>query len=465
LPSNPTVGGAESTVLELREPAWPTVPDTRVRASWVNAREGSDTGNTYAIHLEGWAVGSESRLQAIEVGVGGNGVWRLGINVPRPDVQELHPDVPWSHWSGFNHFLSALRLPTEFEAEVGALFEDGSRSHLITLRGRRTSLPSISSKFNPLVVTTLGRTGSTWVMALIGQHPGVVTFRPFQYEPKVCRYWTDILATLSEPASYRQPLAAELYGPHWWIGQDRQSPPPTPYDDRMEAWLGRRHVEDLAQFCRGQILAFYEEVKCEQGRPKAPLFAEKLLPGTVREQLLPELFPSVKEVFLVRDFRDMASSMLEFDRRGHFRGLLEEGTWDEDYVRTELRRDIEGLARSWTARSSSSFLLRYEDLVLNQHETLEALFSYLELDASPKLVDRIVREASDLAPAARRVHQTSASPEASIGRWQREPEHVRGALEETFADLLEVFGYGTKTVLGAVLAALPSASVATTFNL
>jgi len=429
--------------LKLDEPHWPVPDREHLRDFWFEATEVSGSGTTFTISLDGWVVGRTSELAAIEVGARGRCVWRLPINVHRPDVEALHSDVGWSRRSGFRHFVSALKLPPDFEADVVAIFADGSRSWISTIRGTRKRLATCESCLSPLDVTTLGRTGSTWVLAVLASHPEIVGFRPFEYETKLARYWTDILGTLCEPASYRQSLSAELYGPHWWIGTEREAPPPSMYDMAVEAWLGGRHVEQVANLCGERVNAFYELVASRAGKPAARYFAEKGLPGTFRQEMMPELYSGYREIFLVRDFRDMATSMLEFDRRREFRGFLrEEGETDEDWLRGELRRDIGVLARSWEERSSNAFLLRYEDLVREPRKTLSSLLRYLDLDRRDRVIEAMLTDAQVSTPSTlSRRHQTSRTPAESIGRWQREAPETRALCEEVLGDLLDQFGY------------------------
>ena len=71
---------------------------------------------------------------------------------------------------------------------------------IATIAGHREPLrSSYEPELRPLIVTTLGRTGSTWLIHLLGTHPGVTAYRPFSFEPRAATYWTDILASLSEP--------------------------------------------------------------------------------------------------------------------------------------------------------------------------------------------------------------------------------------------------------------------------
>ena len=98
-----------------------------------------------------------------------------------------------------------------------------------------------------------------------------------------------------------------------------------------------------------------------------------------------ELYPRAKEVFLVRDFRDMARSILAFDARRGFAGFgRPEGARDEEYMREVLADMARDLHRSWQTRSDRAHLIRYEDLVLDTESTCARLLEYLEIDASPE---------------------------------------------------------------------------------
>ena len=153
-------------------------------------------------------------------------------------------------------------------------------------------------------------------MALLEQHPEVVVFRPFEYEPRVARYWAEVFGTLCEPGSYRQALGAvEEYDPEWWTGKRHQLPPITLEDPEIEQWIGGHGVEALARMCRGRIDAFYEHAAKMSGKQQPRYFAEKTLPETFSLHILPEFYQRTKHVFLVRDFRDMACSILAFDQQ------------------------------------------------------------------------------------------------------------------------------------------------------
>ena len=65
-----------------------------------------------------------------------------------------------------------LRLPPRFELDLTAELEDGTECPLGTVAGRRAPLRSgYDPELRPLIVTTLGRTGSTWLIHLLAGHP------------------------------------------------------------------------------------------------------------------------------------------------------------------------------------------------------------------------------------------------------------------------------------------------------
>ena len=76
--------------------------------------------------------------------------------------------------------------------------------------------------------------------------------------------------------------------------------------------------------------------------------------------------------------------------------------------------------------------------------TLPPLLTSLGLDAAPETVSRLIAAAAPDAPELRG-HGTAGSPEASIGRWRHDlPPELLAAVEETFGDLLQEFGYASR---------------------
>jgi hypothetical protein len=75
---------------------------------------------------------------------------------------------------------------------------------------------------------------------------------------------------------------------------------------------------------------------------------------------------------------------------------------------------------------------------------LPPLLASLGLDAAPEIVSHLIAAAQPDAPELRG-HGTAGSPDASIGRWRRDlPPELLAAVEETFTDLLQEFGYTSR---------------------
>jgi hypothetical protein len=290
-----------------------------------------------------------------------------------------------------------------------------------------------------LLVTTVGRTGSNWLLTLLSRHPEVVAYQPFLYETRVTGYWMNVLRTVAEPTSYMQSLRALPYEGHWWIGDRRPEPVPLRVPEtEIPQWLGGESVEASARVCQERIDAFYCQV-AEVERRRAPrFFAEKAFPGFTAG-LIRELYPGARELVLVRDLRDVVCSIVDYNAK---RGLAMWGFGGADgdeggfaLLRTQASR----MLRRWRAGAA---LVRYEDLIAQPESTLAAAFSSAGLDAREETVARVIDEAARVAPRAQAAHQTSATVGQSVGRWRRDlsPERQRRCAEVLDAILVE-FGY------------------------
>jgi hypothetical protein len=79
--------------------------------------------------------------------------------------------------------------------------------------------------------------------------------------------------------------------------------------------------------------------------------------------------------------------------------------------------------------------------VRDPEATLSPLLISVGLDATPEMVSRLIAAVAPDVPELRG-HGTAGSPSASIGRWRHDlPPELRAAVEETFEDLLQEFGY------------------------
>jgi hypothetical protein len=406
----------------------------------IDSPRGGDRADVYGLDIRGWALGRRHPVTAVLLVHDGALLRRLPLDLPRPDVADAHPEAAHAQPSGFFGPLGALGLSPTFEVRIRARLEDGTRVPLASIRGTRSELRTqFEPRIQPLLLTTLGRTGSTAVARLLGAHPEVVAYRPFEYEPRVATYWIGVLKGLAEPASHRRQITPNgpIDGP-WWLGLD----PPLPRrikDPEIQAWLGGGAVEELAAFCQGRIEELYLRVGALFDRPHPVYFVEKFRPDFV-PALMSELYPSAREIVLVRDFRDMLSSMFAYNAKRGIEGFRRDrAASDADYVRDRVRGSVNALAGAWRAREGRAHLLRYEDLVLQPAETVGALLDYLGLDASPVTIDAML---ASLTAGDTEAHRTIADPKGTIGRWRSDlsPE-LQEICGTALGSALQAFGY------------------------
>ena len=133
---------------------------------------------------------------------------------------------------------------------------------MATIHGRREPLHTgFEPTIAPLMVTTLGRTGSTMMMKVLATHPEVVAYRPFEHEPRVATYWLGVLSSLADPVSYRRQIdpTGGLDGA-WWLGTEPPLPRRLKGDADLTRRLGVDSVREIAAFCQARIEGVYAAV-------------------------------------------------------------------------------------------------------------------------------------------------------------------------------------------------------------
>ena len=294
------------------------------------------------------------------------------------------------------------------------------------------------------MVTTLGRTGSSWLVQLLGSHPEILALDPFRVDARMATYWAEVCRALVNPASYSSPLGAlQPDNDLWWLGRGGAVPPPDDIGD-IQHWLATTHVTEVASFCRDRIQSFYRHAGALEGRGTHARFAvEKLNPTWVPDMVW-ELFPSAREIFLVRDFRDVLASVLDFNRRrGHEAFGRGDFGSDESYVRRKVRVDGESLLAAWRARRDRALLIRYEDLVLQPQETVARILAHLGMATDAASATTFIR--TDLrVDESTAAHRTTTNAAASVGRWRHDLDApLQRICDEVLGDVLLGFGYGT----------------------
>ncbi len=409
-------------------------------------------GDTFSFHdlaLMGWVIGGQTAVTAVDVRGADAISARVAlatspVGLPRPDVEVAFPSAPGARESGFDMALTLLGMPEQFELVVSAYLDQAGALPIAVVSGRRTPLrPRFESQLQPLIVTSLGRSGSTWLVRLLSEHPEIVAYRPLQYESRVAGSLMRVAHSLASPSRFlRIVTGTDLRNWHWWFAEE-----PTPahlLDPELESFLSGENVAEVIDFAQRRVDAIYRKIAEMQGSPPARFFVEKFMPD-LTTALIAEVYPQAREIVLVRDPRDMVCSMHAFNAKRRYPAFGRElSRSDEEHVRTHLRNDAEALLEGWRRRRDRALLVRYEDLVAEPSVVLRRIFDWLELEAGPTMwrrLDHALDEAEQLLPELS-FHRTTANVRDSVGRWRRDlPEPLLRLCEESFSEFLDTLHY------------------------
>jgi hypothetical protein len=409
--------------------------------------------DVYVLHIIGWVVSRDSPAVAVEILYNQRLLRTVPVRGPRADVAAAL-GIPGETDCVFHALVGLIGLKLEATLSLTAVLQDGIRVPAGSIAVRREPLrPDYQPRIAPLLVTTLGRSGSTWLMQILASHPQVAVFRNFPYESTPAKYWLHALRVICEPVNLIESAHPDNFHNNlWWVGNN-------PYhNDRiyeqawLEEWYARAHIESMAGFMQQTIDDWYTTVARTQQQSDVSYFAEKHMWPNYLPVLTWELYPRTKELFLVRDFRDMARSIMAFDEKRGYPGFgRPEHSTDEEYLRGELSKMATDLQRSWQTRGDRAHLVRYEDLVREPGETVTSMLEYLELDSSPEMVSELLARGSEKVlslpgfsydASAVASHRTMPNLNATVGRWQGEgDESLRALAEEVFGEALREFGY------------------------
>jgi hypothetical protein len=409
-------------------------------------------GAGHAVDITGWVVG-RSDVASIEIRYRDEVLRVAPVSGARPDVAEVFPDLPDDTNCRFSTSVGLLGLALECELSLTVVLGDMTMVPVGSIRLRRRPVrPAFEPQLQPLITTSLGRSGSTWMMRMLAAHPEVVVSDEHPYEDTYALYWLHMLRVLVEPTNRLQSTNHAFKESLWSIGHNPFSC--NVMDPVLRDWFSRTYVERFAAFCQGTIEDWYKTIAWRRSDvagvtdPVAPaLFAEKVGPSPVYQDLVWELYPKAKELFLVRDFRDMVCSILAFDEARGFFGFGRQEDWsDEEYIRT-MRGPVLTLLSGWQSRRGRAHLVRYEDLVLRPRETIRTVLEYLEVSSSEADIDALMAAGAGLdtsggAVPAPQMHRTTPHALASVGRWRFDLDpSLQACCQETFGDVLEQFGY------------------------
>jgi D-inositol-3-phosphate glycosyltransferase len=418
--------------------------------------EPRSTSEELAVEVKGWILPKRSRAEAIELVCQGEVVRELAVETSRSGPEGKPQESRGGPSGSFFGVIGALRLPPRFRLDVVARLEDGSRAPLAEVIGRRSSIGPERGWEGPrgaFISSPSGRTGTTWIVQLLGEHPSIVAHPPFGVEPRPASYWIEVAMALTEPGSYKRILRPSMDHERWWLGEWPDADRGPIDDDDIRRYLGQHRSREIAAWARDQIVDFYEVVGAKQAKADATVFVEKAPMGRRRLELLGDLLPASREIAMFRDPRDTLCSILAYAAQNPRAALVSREPGPHDEYVEELAASFRGLLGECREREGETLVVRYEDLVRDPVPTLEAILDHLDVETSGTTVAAMVQGAAGESGRLER-HRTSGDvAEQSIGRWQRDMDPgLRSRSAEIFRDVLDDLGYA-----GATAVAIPRA--------
>lgn len=389
------------------------------------------------LEIAGWAVTRDGEPVSIDVLDREHRLRTAPIERKRADVAGRFSDRPSALTSGFRTTVGTLGLPQDFELLVRVNFAGGGDLPLAFIRGRRGPMTTAyEPQLPPIMVTALGRSGTTLLMHALAACPEIVVGGAYPYELRLARYWLHAAKVLSDPADPNHGPSADAFQ------HDLSSVPNNPFfssdvEPAAVAWLADSQPPLVGELAQRSLDGVYGELAA--GRGGARYFAEKFSPSYSQSIAWDLYRERARELFLVRDFRDVLSSIVAFNRKRGFEAFGRSEAADElDFVRRSSG-SARALLQAWEKRRDRAHFVRYEDLVTDSEATLGAIGEYLELD--PATVDGMVAATTESSSSLKK-HRTTADPAASIGRWRDDlSPDIAAACEESCAGPLAAFGY------------------------
>ncbi len=407
----------------------------------IEAPRAGERFDGYVLPLAGWVYSAVVPVTLVHVRCDGRTLHSMPTKFARPDVS-AHYSAAEGLSVGFLAELGAVDLPLEFELELVAELDDGRMIPFIAVTGRRRALePRRLAGMRPIFVTNIGRCGSTVLMNLLRCHPQIVVHDLYPYETRALGYWMHMLKVLGQPADHNRSASPNSYEDDLhWVGRHPHNMPPVTGPEPVSRWLRREYIDELAGFCQMSAERFYESVAEAQGVIEPVYFAEKRNPRSTA-RLASELYPDSRELFLIRDPRDMVCSMLSFYEKTRLVSFGRDAARSDEEFVLLIAPALKDLVRQISERADRSLLVRYEDMVATPLDELQRILCYLELAADEALrveiVERAMRETSRSAR-----HRTTASASASVGRWQTDlSPSTQAVCESAFGELLPALGY------------------------
>ena len=272
---------------------------------------------------------------------------------------------------------------------------------------RRSQLPIRMKNTNhsPIFLGGAGRSGTTLLRVMLDSHSHIACGPEFKFIPSIARHWGNTVTSGTN--------VLQTYG---------------------------LTIPDVNKAYRQFILQLLSKYKAASGKPR---LAEKSPNNVFFFRHLAHIFPQSPLVHVIRDGRDVVSSLLTMD-------------WIDPVTKNKLPyvESATAAAEYWvqavmTGRNAALenpvkenyYEIKYESLVINTTDSLRGLFSFIGEPWEPEVLE-YHKKKRELAHESSAKKVTKPIDKSSIGRWETDlNEQDKDAVKCIAGKLLTDLGY------------------------
>ena len=378
--------------------------------------------------IAGWAVDMDNPLEPVSVSiiVNGNERGRIKAEAYRPNLKESLGEGATGHHAFRFEFEPTLSRFGEHRVEV----KFAQHNQLVSNGSKLLPRPTqAESPLLPVILTSVGRSGSTLMMSELARHPEIVADAAYPFEVKLVAYYSaafDVLVATQDRVNSTDPATMFGVGNGARIGHNPYNSPEKyqgPKRAKLSEFFLRQVPDAYSALFHQLILKYYDVLRVEQKKHSARFFAEKGELDEVAREGARLFFGEVREIVVVRDPRDLLCSATAFWKLPRAEAF--------ERLQTTLPR----LEQIYRSLSSDIHFVRYEDLIRRPTETWRGIYEFIGV---APVTSAAGNDTGDLF----RMHGTSGDPEASIGRWRQDlPAEEIEKCQGVFPAFMQRFGY------------------------
>ncbi len=372
--------------------------------------------NGATLTMSGWIFDKEYPVKNIKLKYRGEETL-FDLEINRPDVAQS---------------FGITNLPTQLGFKIECPINLNGKNHTVLLTACTESFErnfaeisievlspqsfKTDAKIKPIIVTSLGRTGTTLCLSTLSKHPKITTVPLYPYE-----------------VNFAQSIFQHAIDGFQVANTNGLK------SDQFNEFFNESYPKELMKNAVQTVDSFYSITDDSNQQSSPEYFIEKFTPFQT-QPWFKAAYEDSKEIFLVRDFRDVICSIMSFNKKRGYKAFSRENfESDEDFIKNF--NGPKALLKAWEESKSDSLLVKYEDFILDTKSTLTTIFDYLNLDYTDSFLNELSNSVNNPTNVLEN-HMTSKSPKNSIRKWEKDlPDHLLNVANESFEDVLSSLGY------------------------